>query len=73
MYIEVKGYLRPSDRTKLLAVLRDNPGIDLRLAFKVNNKISSDSETRYSDWCKKHNIPFCITVIPRDWLVDDGE
>lgn len=67
-FIEVKGYLRPSDRTKLLAVIRENPSIDLRLAFAVNNKLNRHTETRYGDWCDKHGIPWCVGELPREWF-----
>ena len=67
-YIEAKGYLRPSDRAKLLAVLRDNPDIDLRILFKQNHTLSKGSRNRYSDWATKHNIPFAIGEVPNHWI-----
>ena len=66
-YIETKGYLRPTDRTKLAAVKRDNPGLDLRIIFASNNKISG-SKMRYSDWAKKYHIPYSIAKFPRKWI-----
>lgn len=66
-YIEAKGYLRPSDRAKLLAVVRDND-IDLRILFKQDHTLSKGSRNRYSDWAKKHNIPFAVGEVPKDWL-----
>lgn len=67
IYIESKGYLRPEDRAKILAVLRDNT-IDLRLLFKQDHTLSKGSRNRYSDWAAKHNIPFAIGEIPEQWL-----
>ena len=41
VYLETKGYWSPEDRRKVLAVKRDNPGIDLRMVFQSPyNKIS---------------------------------
>jgi hypothetical protein len=66
-YIEIKGYLRPSDRTKLVAVKKGNPSLDLRIIFAQDNKISN-SNMRYSDWAKKYRIPFAIGRIPKKWI-----
>lgn len=68
LYLEVKGYFRQPDRSKILAVIRDNPGVDLRLVFEKNNKLSRRSKMRYSDWATKHNIPYSINEIPLDWF-----
>jgi len=67
IYIEAKGYFRPADRTKILAVVRDN-NIDLRLLFQQDNFLRKGSKTRYSDWARKHGIPFSVGEIPSNWL-----
>jgi predicted nuclease of restriction endonuclease-like RecB superfamily len=67
-FIEVKGYLRSEDRTKLRAVLECNPGIDLRLLFAVDNKINAKSKMRYSDWCNKYRIRYAVKEIPEEWF-----
>ncbi len=67
-YVEAKGYFRPADRTKILAVLRDNPHLDLRLLFKSDNTLSKGSRNRYSDWATKHSIPFAVGELPPEWL-----
>lgn len=56
VYLEAKGKFNYIERRKALAVVSSNPGIDLRLIFMRNNKISSKSGTRYTDWCAKHGI-----------------
>src|SRR6266446_8782659 len=38
IYIETKGYLRPEDKRKLIAVKRLNPQIDLRILFYASTK-----------------------------------
>jgi len=67
IYLEVKGYLRPEDRTKMIAVKEANPALDIRFYFPVNNKLRKDSKTRYSDWCEKHSFPYYIGKLPKEW------
>lgn len=67
LFIEVKGYLRPSDRVKLRLVMRSNPGIDLRLVFAQNNLVSG-TKLRYSDWAHKNGFKYAIGEIPAKWL-----
>lgn len=56
VYIEAKGKFNYLERRKIVGVFSTNPGIDLRLVFMRNNKISSKSSTRYTDWCAKRGI-----------------
>lgn len=66
LYIEVKGRLTSMDRTKMLDVLRCNPSINLLMVFQRDNKI--DSKRKYSDWCKKHSIQFCIKEVEKKYV-----
>jgi predicted nuclease of restriction endonuclease-like RecB superfamily len=68
VYIEVKGYLRPEDRTKMIAVKYKNPTLDIRFLFDNDNKLNKDSKSRYSDWCNKHNFAFAFKTIPKGWV-----
>lgn len=77
IYIEAKGYLRPGDRVKMIAVKQANPELDIRFIFAADNKLHKNTETRYSDWCRKHGFPYAIHrpyvgkrshEIPEDWL-----
>ena len=70
-YLEAKGYWDPADRRKILAVKRDNPGIDIRMVFQAPyNTISKKSKTTYAKWCEKHEIPWTsYKDIPIEWLV----
>ena len=68
IYIEVKGYLRSEDRTKLLAVKESHPQLDLRIIFAKDNKLNSRSRTRYSDWATRNNFVFSIGTIPEKWF-----
>ena len=70
-YLEAKGYWDSTDRRKILAVKRDNPGIDIRMIFQSPyNTISKKSKTTYAQWCDRHDIPWTsYKDIPIDWLV----
>ena len=71
IYLETKGYWSPSDRRKILNVLKANPEIDLRMVFQSPyNKINKKSKTTYAMWCDKHNIPWTsYHNIPLEWLI----
>jgi predicted nuclease of restriction endonuclease-like RecB superfamily len=71
VYLETKGYWDPKDRRKILAVMRDNPSLDLRMVFQAPyNTISKKSKTTYAMWCEKHAIPWTsYHNIPLDWLI----
>jgi len=68
--VEVKGYFTPEDRAKMLKVIRDNPDLDIRFVFQANNKLSKNSQMRYSDWCFKHGIKFAFRKIPLEWTME---
>jgi hypothetical protein len=68
--LEVKGFFKPSDRRKMLAVIQQHPELDLRMVFQRNNTLTKQSKTTYGDWCDKHDIPWCIYPhIPDEWLI----
>lgn len=67
--LEAKGFFKPSDRRKMLAVKAQNPHLDLRMVFMRNNTLSKNSKTTYGAWCDKHGFPWCIYPdIPESWL-----
>jgi hypothetical protein len=70
-FIEVKGYLRPEDRAKLLAVKRDNPDLDLRLVFGRDNPLRKGAKMTYSEWATKNNIPYAIGTPPKEWFIEE--
>lgn len=59
-YLEAKGKFTGADRRKMLAVIRDNPGVDIRMVFMRNNKLSKVSKTTYGAWCDKHGIKWSL-------------
>jgi predicted nuclease of restriction endonuclease-like RecB superfamily len=61
IYIETKGYLRPEDRSKLIAVKKLHPAMDIRIVFYSENK-------KYIKWAEKNRFPWSIGTIPKEWL-----
>jgi len=61
IYIETKGYLRPEDKSKLVAVKKLHPTMDLRILFYSYNK-------KYIKWAEKNFIPWAVDKIPKEWL-----
>lgn len=67
IFIEVKGYFRPEDRSKMQWVKRANPQADIRLVFAQDNKLNKRSKSRYSDWCRRNGFPCAVGQIPKEW------
>lgn len=67
--LEVKGFFKPTDRRKMLAVKEQHPDLDIRFVFQRNNTLSKNSKTTYGDWCDKHGFLWCVYPhVPTDWL-----
>ena len=67
--IEAKGFFKPSDRRKMIAIKAQHPDLDIRFIFQRNNTLTRTSRTTYGDWAEKHGFPWCIHPhIPEDWL-----
>jgi predicted nuclease of restriction endonuclease-like RecB superfamily len=64
VYVELKGYLRPEHKAKLVAVKKLHPEIDLRILFYSRNK-------KYIKWAEKNSFRYAIDTIPKEWL--DGK
>lgn len=61
IYVECKGYLRQEDKSKLVAVKKLNPNLDIRILFYASNK-------KYKKWAEKHSFRYAIGKIPKEWL-----
>lgn len=61
VYVECKGYFRPEDKRKLIAVKRLNPHLDLRILFYARKE-------QYIKWANKHGFRFAVERIPKEWL-----
>jgi len=66
--IETKGNFSSKDRTKMVAVTKEHPKLDIRMLFLLDNKLSRRSKTRYSGWCNTHHIPYAFEVLPDTWI-----
>lgn len=71
IYVEAKGRFESlDDRLKLLLVIEQNPGIDIRMLFQNPNlTISKASRTTYTQWAEQNGITWAAgTRIPKAWL-----
>lgn len=68
VYIESKGKFTSKDRTKMLAIKKQYPDMDLRMLFMANNKLNKNSTTRYLDWAKLHGYTAALGKIPPSWI-----
>lgn len=69
MFVEAKGYLKPSDRRKMKAVKDSNPTLDIRFLFQQDNFMTKSKKTKYSDWAFKNGFKFHIgDNLPKEWI-----
>jgi predicted nuclease of restriction endonuclease-like RecB superfamily len=61
IYIECKGYLRPEDKSKMSAIKRLNPKLDIRLLFYENRP-------KQIKWAERVGFRYAIGTIPIEWL-----
>ena len=72
VYIEAKGRFLNQDRTKLIAVKKSNPEMDIRILFMYDNWVSKAKKKRYTDWCDFYGFPWHISRIgnvPKEWML----
>lgn len=61
--IETKGYFRPEDKRKMVAVKKQHPDLDIRILFYSHSK-------SYIKWAEKYNIPWAVREIPQSWITE---
>lgn len=61
VYIETKGYLRPEDKSKMVAVKKLNPHMDIRILFYAH-------KPQYIKWATKNGFRWAVESIPKEWL-----
>jgi len=68
--LEAKGYFKPEDRRKMLAVKKQHPELDIRLVFQAPyNTLSKKSKTTYAMWAEKNGFLWAIyNDIPLTWF-----
>lgn len=65
-YVEIKGHLKPQNRSFLKQVLICNPDIKLRFVFQRDN-IYGTTRSRYTDWAKSLGCECAVGVLPESW------
>jgi hypothetical protein len=70
-YLETKGRWDANDRKKHKLLKEQRPDLDVRMFFMRDNPIRKGSKTKYSDWCRKLQIPFCIGELNMEWFNND--
>jgi hypothetical protein len=69
VYMEAKGKFDPRARKVALAVKDQWPLLDYRILLQRDNWMTGKKVRRYSDWLKKHEIPFAVGKYPPlDWV-----
>lgn len=69
--VEAKGYFKSADRTKMIAVRKQNPDADIRFLFqRANNRLTKSPNSRmYWQWCEQHGFQWAEgDSIPTEWL-----
>lgn len=69
-FIEGKGQFIAKDRSKMIAVKKQHPLLDVRLVFMRDNVIKEGKDKlRYSEWATKYGYKWAVKDIPDSWLV----
>lgn len=63
VYIEAKGRFTSSDRTKMVAVKREHPELDIRIIFMQDNYLTKRKIKRYTQWAADNGFP--CSVFPK--------
>ena len=68
--IEAKGYFKPEDRRKMVAVKKQHPELDIRLVFQAPfNTLTKLSKTTYAMWADKHGFLWAPSYnLPLEWF-----
>lgn len=69
VHVEIKGRFTGEARTKMVAVRKSNPDLDIRMLFQVDNWLTKNKKQRYSDWCKRNGFIYHVGErIPDEWV-----
>jgi predicted nuclease of restriction endonuclease-like RecB superfamily len=63
IYVEAKGYFRREAKSKMVAVKKQHPALDIRFVFYRYSKANEK-------WAIKYKFPYAFEKIPRDWLTN---
>lgn len=66
--IEAKGKFDAQSRSKMAAVKKAHPELDIRFVFmRASNKLSKRSKMTYGEWADKYGFPWADSSIPKEW------
>lgn len=69
IYLEVKGWLDPDDKRKMVAVKKAHPDLDIRFVFQSPFKRIPNTKMTHAQWAEKHGFSWChYQDIPPSWL-----
>lgn len=69
IHVEIKGRFTGEARTKMIAVKKCNPDVDIRFLFQRDDWCTKNHKMRYSEWCEKNGFDYAIgEVIPSEWI-----
>ena len=77
-FVEFKGYLRPGDKTKMRAVKKQHPEIDIRFVFMNAHKYASKNIRKdgtrqtYAEWAESYGYLWAHKEMPEAWLNEKG-
>lgn len=63
--VEAKGILDSKTRSKMRAVLKDNPDRDIRFLFQGKPHWKRNAEV--IQWCNKFGFQYAFELVPEDW------
>ena len=70
IYVEVKGYFPSADRTKMAAVARFNPELDIRFVFSTPHRRIGKGTMTYAIWAERHGFMWSADFVPSSWVLD---
>ncbi|MBL4753827.1 MAG: hypothetical protein JKY52_09585 [Flavobacteriales bacterium] len=73
IFLEVKGWFKPADRTKMVSVIKCNPTLDIRMVFQKQGWCTKKKLQTYTDWCDKNKIKWAIGKVPNSWLEEPAK
>lgn len=70
MIIESKGYFPAADMSKMRAVKKCNPEMDIRFIFSDSKKKNKGSKSNYGEWSKRNGFKFADKTMPSSWRAE---
>lgn len=70
VYLEVKGWLQPEDRTKMKVIKKLYPDLDIRFVFQKKQNLKLKSGESNIEWALNNGFDNSITgaLIPKSWF-----